>query len=575
MRASRLVFSLAWTAVATTVALGAPKSVPAPGEPAALSVYPFTGRRGATFTATVRGNGLREAISVFVEQAPFTLALEGIESEPPQEAGAKGKAAADLVHLRVAVAPDARPGRYSFRIVTRRGVSNALAFHIVDYPVFAEPEGSHETPETAVPAGGVPAVFTGRILRRGESDFYAFQVKAGDTLTFEAISGLPSPGGPGNPAAGFDPSISLYKPSPSWFDPKRINRIAFNDEPLWEMGRPTDAYLVHRFAEGGRYLVRIEAFSGQGGPDYSYELKILPGVVPQDVPPAGEDWEERDFTRHLSANRLNELAARGARPQSEKPIETYRATAGAAGFKTPGTLEGVLARPGEAHRARFHVAGPQDLAIEVETPAAAPPVFNPIVRLLNPAGEEAATNVLAGRGGCDGALIKSIQPKTIVPLREAGDYTVEIRETTADLAGPEFRYRVQVRPQIPHIGRVKIDTDHLNIAGGEAKTVRVMFDREEDYQGAVAVAAESLPPGVQALAGADFEPDKDPPRFPGKRERYTPRTERSVVVFTASAGAPPMQQPQVARLVVRPVVDGKPGEIVATRRIPVMVISKP
>ena len=84
------------------------------------------------------------------------------------------------------------------------------------------------------------------------------------------------------------------------------------------------------------------------------------------------------------------------------------------------------------------------------------------------------------------------------------------------LAGPDFQYRVQVRPQIPHIGQVRIDADHVNLTPGEAKTIRVMFDREEDYRGAVTVVAESLPPGVSAAVGADFEPDKDPPLDDGQ-----------------------------------------------------------
>ncbi|MBI3694949.1 MAG: hypothetical protein HY238_08940 [Acidobacteria bacterium] len=527
-----------------------------------MSVHPFTGQRGATFVATVRGNGLREATSVFLEHAPLTVAIEGTEAEPPNETTAKSKTPFDLVHLRIQVAADAKPGRYPFRLVTPHGVSNALPIHITAYPVAAEPAGLHET-------------FNGRILRRGESDYYAFDVKAGETLTFEVISGLSSIGAPGGNAVGFDPSLTIFEPSGSWFDPKRINRVAFNDEPLWVIGRPTDAYLVHKFERAGRYLLRVEAFSGQGGPDYSYQLKIIPGEAPQDLPPARETWNERAFSRRLSAGRLNELAARGGTPQNQKSIETYRAGQDAPFFKLPGTLEGGLAEPGEAHRARFHLDGPQDIAIEVETPAAAPPLFNPIIRLLNAAGEEVATNVFAGRGACTGALNKSLQAKAIVPMREAGDYTVEIRDTTSDLAGPDFRYRVQVRPQIPHVGQVNIDADHINLRPGEAKTIRVIFDREEDYRGAIAVAAESLPPGIQALAGADFEPDKDPPLYRGKRERYTPRTEHSVVVFAASAGAVPMQQPQVARLVVRPVADGKPGAVVATKQFPVMVISKP
>jgi hypothetical protein len=80
---------------------------------------------------------------------------------------------------------------------------------------------------------------------------------------------------------------------------------------------------------------------------------------------------------------------------------------------------------------------------------------------------------------------------------------------------------------------------------------------------------------VQALAGADFEPDKDPPRFPGKRERYVPRTERVVVALSASAGAQTTVNPQLVQLVVRPIVDSKPGAILNKKEIPIMVVPKP
>lgn len=233
---------------------------------------------------------------------------------------------------------------------------------------------------------------------------------------------------------------------------------------------------------------------------------------------------------------------------------------------------GTIERPGEIQRARFQLDGPRDIAIEVETPAAAPPYFNPVVRMLNTAGEEVATNVFAGKGACSGALTKSLQAKTIVPVREAGTYTIEVRDVTADFGGPDFRYRVQVRPAIPHAGRIVMSADHVNLARGEATSLRVVFDREEGYLGGIAVSAEALPPGVQALAGADFEAEKDPPSFAGKRERYEPRTERAVVVLSAAKDAAPTPRPQVIRLVARPVSRGKLGPVLATKSIPLMVI---
>jgi hypothetical protein len=540
-------------------------------------MHPFTGQRGTTFTATVRGSGLAGATAAALEDGPFRITVEGVEPEPPDAAAKPGKAAVDLVTVRVEVLPDAKPGRYPIRLITGNGISNALSLHVIDMPVTPEPAGLHESQDSAIAVPNGPAIFAGRLAKRGETDYYAFHADAGQTLTFELISGLPqvAAGGSAATIANFDPSLSIYDAGGSWFDSKRLKRIAYNDEPVWVFGRPTDAHLVHRFAKAGTYLLRVEAFAGQGGPDYSYRLKIAPGELPQDLAATQSGWEERAWTRRLDANRLNQLAARGGKVENQKSIETYRAAPDATLFKLPGTVEGTLLNPGESHRARFRVDQTADIAMEVETPAAYPPFFNPVVRLLNESGEEVATNIFAGRGACSGALTKSMQVKTIVSLRDPGEYTLEIRDATADLAGPEFRYRVQLRPQIPHVGQVRIDTDHLNLLPGEARTIRVMFDREEDYRGAVTIVAESLPPGVTAAAGADFEPDKDEPSAVGKRERYTPRTERAVVVLSASSDAAPHIEPHKVQLVVRPLIDGKLGDALSTKAIYVMVIQKP
>ena len=89
------------------------------------------------------------------------------------------------------------------------------------------------------------------------------------------------------------------------------------------------------------------------------------------------------------------------------------------------------------------------------------------------------------------------------------------------------------------------------------------------------VAAESLPAGVTATVGADYEPDTDPPSTVGKRERYVPRTENAVLVLSANADAVAWQRPQEIQVVVRPLVGGKLGERAFTKTIPIMVVAKP
>ncbi|MBM3727278.1 MAG: hypothetical protein FJW40_17880 [Acidobacteria bacterium] len=538
-----------------------------PDEPRALSVYPFTVEPGTDFRVTVRGNGIKAARAIHHAAPGLTFTIENAESETGVP-----RNPAELLTVRVVVAASAAPGIYPFRVLTPGGVSNALSLRVSGTPVTREPDGVHDEAPQAVNLPNLPAVLTGRIAKRGESDLYALDARAGESITFKVASGLPSIGAPGGNSNGFDPSLTLYEAGGSWFDPKRLNRVAFNDEPLWVLGELTDAHMVHRFTRTGRYYLRVDAFSGQGGPDYGYELAILPGAGSPARPEPPGAWSERRFDRPLTLTRMNELALRGARKAETSSIETYRA---GATVKLPAAVDGVLEKPGAADRVTFTIDGPTDLAIELETPATRPPEFNPYARLLDARGEEVATTISVGRGACTGAMTKSLQAKLILPVRDPGTYTVEVRETTQDLADPDFRYRLVIRPQVPHVGQVSVADDHLNLTPGAARTVRVLFDREEDYRGAIAVSFENLPPGVTALAGADFEPDKDPPMHPGKRERYVARQERSVAMLEAAADAPPSAAPVMARVKVRPVLDGKVGQVIYEREIPMMVISKP
>src|SRR5438128_1867429 len=136
-----------WVLVA--VVLGVPVAAQTREDPRAISIHPFTGQRGATFIATVRGSGLAGATAATIGLAPFTVTVEGVEPEPPGESSGRNKTRIDLVKLRVLVQPDARPGRYPIRLITRNGISNALPLHIVDFPVLGEPAGGHESQESA------------------------------------------------------------------------------------------------------------------------------------------------------------------------------------------------------------------------------------------------------------------------------------------------------------------------------------------------------------------------------------------------------------------------------------------
>ena len=104
-----------WVVAALTLCI--PAGAQPREDPRAISIHPFIGQRGTTFSATLRGTGLAGASAASLGNAPFTVAVEGVEPEPPGESAGR-KSRVDLVKLRVEVAPDAKPGRYPIRLIT-------------------------------------------------------------------------------------------------------------------------------------------------------------------------------------------------------------------------------------------------------------------------------------------------------------------------------------------------------------------------------------------------------------------------------------------------------------------------
>jgi len=535
-------------------------------EPRAFSIYPLGGQAGASYKAQIRGVKLRDAQALWFEMDGIQARIDDVQSDP--EGDPNATTPSDLVNVHLIIAPAAKPGSHLFRVVTKQGVSNAISLRVTNERTIPEPESLTGDPDHAPKLDAFPMVVNGRIAKKGEVDYYRFDAQAGETLCFEAFSGF----------SAFDPSVAILEQSGSWFDPNRLNRVAFNDEPLYFPDFSTDAKLVHRFEHAGSYLVSVAAFEGQGGSNDVYQLRISVG---SGTPPSlralpKPGWQEHTFTRRLSPDWLKQLRERGALSPSSEDLETFHAVEDAVkpapAMKVPGIVEGVISRAGETQRIAFHLKDAQDLVLELETPDATVPLFNPVVRLLDATGREVVTNVYSQLNNCGGFMMKTIQPKAVVSLR-AGEYSLEIHDATSDIAGTNFAYRVLIRPQIPHLGKVEVEQERINLAPGGAKQISVTMEREENYSGLVALTVEGLPPGVLAVAGSEAEEDKPPLMNGGKVERYFAKPQKSVLLLTAAPDAPVSSMPQMARVVVRPIRDGKVSEVVDTELVPLMVVA--
>jgi hypothetical protein len=329
--------------------------------------------------------------------------------------------------------------------------------------------------------------------------------------------------------------------------------------------------------------VKVQSSSGQGSADAVYELRIFSGALPHPTlhPKLKENgWEERQFTRELSRGRSGQLARRGGLSVDDpQTVETYRAArVGSAEpppvMRLPAVVEGTIGQAAEAHRIKLHIEKAENIAIEIETPDATMPRFNPVILLFEPGGSEVATNVYTKRNNNGLYMMKMIQSKVALPLQAPGDYEMEIRDITTDCAGADFRYRVLVRRQIPHVGKLDVAEEQINLRRGATRDISIAVEREEGFNGLITFAVEGLPPGVTVLPAAPKPVDKPPLPNGGKLERYTPIVQNSALVFVASPDAALTGIPSKIRITARPMVNGKLGEAILVKELPLMVLSE-
>lgn len=522
-------------------------------EPRITSISPCIGTAASSVTVRIRGTKLENALAIWSPLAGLSVTAVRYVPSVSTESG-EGWVEADLI-----IPGNIPDGTHPLRVVTAAGLTNSLPFEVTRSRVQDERVGGELTG---------PAVITGTLTKPGEVDTYWFRVSAGETWTFEGKGG----------GSTNDLALALYEPSGSWFDSRRLNRVASNDEPLHFPGLSSSPRLVHRFRTAGRYGLSVSAFGGQGGPDAVYVLKATLGVTaePSLHPESDHVWEERQFTRVLTPDWLQRVAARGnAGPALRSSIETWAAVDAAAPalpiMSIPGTAQGVISSPAATQAIQVRVDQPQELVLEIETPKATMPRFNPVIRLLDSLGNELVTNVHTKRNNNGLYMMKMIHPKATVTLRSAGVYRLEIRDITTDCSGEDFAYRVLVRPNLPHLGKVILSEAQVNLRLGSASELHLTTEREEGFAGTVAFELEGLPVGVSVGPGVANPVERPPLPNAGKIERYTPRSQASVLLVVAAPDAAPTGRPVLVRLYARPIVDKKLGDRILVREFPLFL----
>ena len=613
-----------------------------PKEPKVLSVFPMGGERGTTLEVSVRGRHMEDAYAAWFECGDVEirfLGLEKIRESAPDELverdpqAKQTELAGHRARLQLRIGEDAKVGLHRFRIVTPRGMSNALTFQVVSEPVVLEQEAEeHQTVQA-------PVVIAGTTKTNGELDLYAFQAEDGEQFHFQTFTSFPI-----YIPYSAEAELNLYAPTGSWFDPDRLLRLPWESRPLswvpvlqsrrqgWGARFAVFPMPTHRFRKAGRYLVSMGSFLGEGNPDFAYLLRIATEppdsstVLGQPAHPDPADWLERDsgayaqhgaFQRPLKSNRLAELAARSvppalgdglaeAEPESrEEPVHSRiisrlqeqepNDTEGPE-VSTAVLLQGTIDPPGDVDTYRFRVKAGEGLAFEVETPQSAPPQFNPWIRVWSPKGEEVFNNIHLEYGGDGDDVSKTTERKTVFTFQENGVYQLRIRDLTSRRGGPDLAYRLMIRPKIPHLGRVEYvlgvkgrrlgpTTDRVNLEPGQSKTFTVVCDLEEGFEGEVAVSADNLPSGIRVLPatpapytaslllGAYYFPLGLESGNLGDMTRFRPVRKAVTMAFIADPDSPATRMPQLVRLWAQPMAGEQIGAPFPLGRVPIMMLA--
>ena len=261
----------------------------------------------------------------------------------------------------------------------------------------------------------------------------------------------------------------------------------------------------------------------------------------------------------------------------------------AAEISVPTLIQGAIGRPGDVDCFRFKAAAGQRLAFEVETPELGPPHFNLRIDVKDPAGREIVTNVHKKASLRNSQTnLKGMEAKITDTLEQTAVYALEVRDVTSRYGGDKHRYKVLVRPQIPHVGEIQVrGGEQVNLRPGETRKLRVSIHIEEieftvepdtgrSFQGGdTVILVQGLPSGVTALPGAEVEDNPTPRDETVKKYSFLPDVQKIMILLRSEPDAPLTRMPQILRLVVQPLIQGKPGPAVTAAEVPLMVVDPP
>jgi hypothetical protein len=150
------------------------------------------------------------------------------------------------------------PGMHWLDLPLRGRPGNPAAMIVADVPLAREADGANDAPEGAQLIA-LPAGVNGRIERPGDVDYYAFEARKGEAVSFEVVAR--------RRLSALDSHLRVLD--------ALGKQLALNDDlRLGKRGSADSQQENWTAPADGRYLVEIRDIHLRGGPQYPYFLKL-------------------------------------------------------------------------------------------------------------------------------------------------------------------------------------------------------------------------------------------------------------------------------------------------------------
>lgn len=388
------------------------------------ALYPAGGQRGQVVApVVVIGKSDKWPVSTWCSDAKVKVECEELKNR-----------------LRVTIAPDAEVGVCLIRIVDAAGASEARPFVIGNVPEILE-DGENENLEKPEVVEALPVTVNGRLERKGDSDFYRLELKAGQLLT-AALDGY-------SLRSDIDPFLHLFDPGG--------NEIAVASDT-----HNLDPFLQYRVRESGEHHLQVFAIDHKastsvgysGGPAAVYRLLFTTNEAMRLGLPLAADRMESDGEK---------IAARS-------------------------TVAGVISRPGEVDAYSFSARKGDRHEVRVEARRWRY-LWDPVLTIHRP----------------DGRLLREVDDSKSsadaeyeFTASDNGDYRVSIADRFRG-GDAEHRYRLVIEDPRPGVS-VTIDKDRFELGAGKSIELKLKLDRTHGHKAELKFDIDGLPEGVSCEA---------------------------------------------------------------------------